>query len=500
MTEQAAQRRERGPSEPRFEQFFDLCREMLCFASYDGYFTLVNNAFVKALGYTKSELLSRPFVDFVHPEDIASTQAELKHLGKGFESIDFVNRYLDRHGRYRWLEWSARPFQGEIYAVARDITESRNALDALRESEQRFRELAEHIREVFYVYDGSLTQPQYVSPAFEEIWGRRADELYSDPSIWIESIVDKDRRRVVRARESANETGYEVRYAIVRADGSLRFIWDLSFPIHSDGGQIVRVVGIAEDITARRRAEDQVRQRESELAHVARLTTMGEMASGIAHELNQPLSAISIHAESGRLGLMRGDRERVVEDLQSIARQTERAGQILRRLRDFVRRHEPSTCLLSLGDVVREVVEFLEFELEAKDIRVQVEVEPTAMVDGDRIQLQQVVMNLVQNAIQAVGGGESRTIVVRVSACDADDDFPDSVCVSVEDRGPGIAEGLLDRVFEPFFTTKPGGLGIGLSISQSIVEAHGGRICATTPGEGGSVFRFSLPNCSKTDD
>lgn len=474
----------------RFDLFFDLCREMLCFAGLDGYFKRVNPAFERNLGHSSDVLLSKPFVEFVHPDDRAATIQELAGLRRGRDTTMFENRYLCANGSYCWLEWSARAVAGdEVYAVARNITESREAREALQESEQRFRQLAETIREVFYVVKADCSQVLYVSPAFEDIWQQSSESLYADPKMWLQCIRgDRDRERVAELFGQLLDVGtYEAEYTIERKDGTCRRIWDRAFTVLDDDGSVIRVVGIAEDVTARREAEDRARQRESELAHVARLTTLGELASGIAHELNQPLSAISIQSESCRLALGVNRIERALEDLDAIALQTQRAGQIMRRLRHFVRRRDPITTAVDVNQVVTDVVRFVEYQTNANSIDIEIIQASVPRVSGDPIQLQQVVLNLVQNAIHAVSGTEHPEIVIEI------DHAGKAVTIAVRDRGPGVTGEELERIFEPFYTTKSSGIGIGLPISQSIVEGHGGRLIAANRPCGGMEFRIELP-------
>ncbi|MEM7262653.1 MAG: PAS domain S-box protein, partial [Planctomycetota bacterium] len=337
-----------GPNdaEARYEQFFLLCKDLLCFAGTDGYFQQVNPAFTETLGFSEQELLSRPFLDFVHPDDRESTISEIANLDAGRDTVAFTNRYRCKDGRLLWLEWSARPTaSGAVFAVARDVTANREAVTALRESEQRFRELAEHIREVFYVFDAHGQELLYVSPAFESVWGFPTDDFYSDPSTRFRSIgCSQERARVENAWKLSclRERDFDLEYSIVRPDGGVRWVRDRCYPIVIDS-VLTKIVGIAANITARREAEEAARARSTELAHVARLSTMGELASGIAHELNQPLSAISIHAETCRMQLANQKAETALEDVDAITAQTERAARVLRRLRAFVRKHEPTT-------------------------------------------------------------------------------------------------------------------------------------------------------------
>jgi hypothetical protein len=265
------------------------------------------------------------------------------------------------------------------------------------------------------------------------------------------------------------------------------------FPIQNERGEVYRIAGICEDITERKRAEQMARQHEAELAHAWRISAMGEMTSGIAHELNQPLFSIMAYAEACRIRMQSGsgNPDEVVQDLGRITAAAERAGSIIQRLRNFIRRREPKRSTFDVNTLIGEAMPFV--EAQARERRVQVRLKagpdmPTVL--GDSILIQQVILNLARNAIEAMEGvrAEDRRLVIqaRRAGCDA-------VEVVVRDNGPGMSDELMQRLFEPFFTTKPAGLGLGLSISHSIIEANGGHLVAKRNADRGMTFRFTLP-------
>jgi PAS domain S-box-containing protein len=248
----------------------------------------------------------------------------------------------------------------------------------------------------------------------------------------------------------------------------------------------------ARDITAVRRAEQDARQHQAELVHVCRLSTMGEVATGMAHELNQPLSAIANYANgaSRRLQGGVGDPGELVEAMGQIATQARRASEIIRRLRALVGRQPPSRSEADLNQLVREVCSFVEFETAKLEVQISLDLALGRIpVDVDLVQIEQVLLNLVRNALDALeevpAGGRALTIRTGLCAVDAE--------VQVEDNGPGIPPERMARLFEPFFTTKGNGMGMGLAISQTIIEGHEGRIWAdSTPGRS-TVFHLTLP-------
>ncbi len=251
-------------------------------------------------------------------------------------------------------------------------------------------------------------------------------------------------------------------------------------------------VGLVRDISDRRRSEERMRLRLNELAHASRLLELGEMTSGIAHEINQPLTAIVSFAEAGLRMLEPGAGEPALvrEALGQIIAQGQRAAEIIQRLRQFTRKGAIERRPLDLNQTLRDVLALLGHELRRGEVQVGLELaEPLPPVAADRIQIEQVLVNLVRNASEAVAArplGERRVGLATAAR-------GETVEVAVSDSGKGLPEGAAGRLFQPFFTTKADGLGVGLAISRSIIESHGGRLWAEPAGGGGACFRFTLP-------
>jgi len=296
--------------------------------------------------------------------------------------------------------------------------------------------------------------------------------------------------RGIRAVMTNRRDHFHLEYA---SEGPAGKRW---FAVHSTrfaGPGPARVVVAHEDITERKYAEEQARQRQAELAHVARVSTMGEMATGLAHELNQPLAAIVSYAKGCIRRMRSGSAEEgdLLGALEQISRQAVRASEIIRRLRRFVRRGPPRRDRVGVNDLVREAVAFAEPESQQREIPVRLRLEQNLpAVEVDRIQVEQVILNLIRNGFEAIGGSETpeRVVDIRTAA-----DGAHRVHVAVSDSGRGLSADIAGRVFDQFFSTKRDGLGMGLSISKSIIEAHGGRLWATPNREWGTTFEFSLP-------
>lgn len=282
-------------------------------------------------------------------------------------------------------------------------------------------------------------------------------------------------------------------FRIVGMRGDARWLEMHAFPLRDASGRIIALTGIARDITERKQAEEQTGRHQAELARVSRLSTMGEMASGIAHELNQPLSAIANYAQGSIRRIRSGaiSQEELLEALEQVLDQAERAGHIIRHVRNFVRKREPNWSIVDLNAAVREICVFTEPEARQNCITIDTELAPQLpLVRADNIEIQQVILNLVRNAIEAMTDPAIKNRKLMLRTCVVNEG---TVEVGVSDTGPGISSKIVEQVFDPFFTTKIGGMGMGLSISRSIVEAHGGRLWVTENPERGVTFKFTLP-------
>lgn len=368
---------------------------------------------------------------------------------------------------------------------------------ALRESEERFRQLAEHIREVFWVYGVEEKRILYVSPTYEDVWGRSVHELYQRPLNWFESIHPDDQPRIQTAY--LNRLGASAQavlndeYRIVRPDGSIRWIWDRGFPIYDSTGKLYRIAGLAEDMTTRKLAEDQLRRQQVELAKMSRLSLAVELASSLAHELNQPLAAIVAYTQAC-MNLLRqdaADPRQLTSTLAEVVKQGFRASEIIRHLRELVQKQPIIQSWLDLNDLIRAVIHYAQLELRQSGVTLHLNLtDSLPTVFADNIQVQLVVLYLLRNALEAMIGMSDgpRELTLHTALTDAD-----TVMVTVSDTGPGLSAAAAERLFQPFFTTKPGGMGLSLSVSRSLIEAQGGQLWATPNPQGGVSFHFTLP-------
>jgi PAS domain S-box-containing protein len=306
-------------------------------------------------------------------------------------------------------------------------------------------------------------------------------------------IHPDDRSQVVSLVQHAQEDGipFEADFRVL-SNGTERWIAAKGQSVGNAPGGAMRRMGALTDITARKKAELEAQRHRDELAHVSRVSMMGQLASALAHELNQPLGAILRNAEAAELFLQASppDLHEVRAILADIRKDDRRAGEVIDRMRALLKRRESQWSALDLNSIVEEVAGLLRFDGEARRVKLTLELALSAPpIRGDRVQVQQVLLNLIINAMDAVNGCEAgkRCVAVRVRPRNAE------VEVAVSDAGHGIPAENLKRLFEPFFTTKPSGMGLGLAISHTIIQAHGGRLWAENNLDCGATFRFTLP-------
>ncbi len=362
----------------------------------------------------------------------------------------------------------------------------------LRESEERFRQLAENIQEVFWMTANN--QILYVSPAYERIWGRTRSSLYESPRSWLDAIHPDDRAQVLRAAKAIQAGGsYDEMYRIQRPDGAVRWIHDHAFPVRGVKGEIVRIVGTAEDITERRQLEEQYFQAQ-------KMEAIGQLAGGVAHDFNNLLTVIQGY---GSL-LLQGDQtlDETAIAAKEIVRAAERAANLTRQLLAFSRRQVMQPQSLDLNETVTALTTMLQRILGA-DVRLQLNAHQSPlMTHADAGMLDQVLMNLVLNACDAMPEGGQIVIETTEKSFTRNEagTIPDArpgryVSLRVTDTGCGISPENLSRIFDPFFTTKqPGkGTGLGLATVFGIIKQHNGWIQVDSEVGRGTTFQIFLP-------
>jgi C4-dicarboxylate-specific signal transduction histidine kinase len=283
-----------------------------------------------------------------------------------------------------------------------------------------------------------------------------------------------------------------LQFQTVSETGERRWMETHAAPLRDRNGEIVALLGITRDIHDRKMAEERIRQHQLDLEHVCRVSTLGEMSSTLAHELNQPLCAISSYAQACVHLLQTNSMQaKILSDtLDKVVSEAERASSIIARLREWVRKKAPDRRSVTVDRLIHEVTETIRPELDVNAVSLKNEIDshlPSVYVDP--IQIEQVIINLERNALEAMRGTRNgRELIVRASTRNSD-----MIEIAVCDNGPGVPETLTDRIFDSYFTTKRDGMGLGLSIARTIIESHGGAICYRTRESGGAVFRLTLP-------
>lgn len=378
-------------------------------------------------------------------------------------------------------------------AVISDMTEQQRQSSQMRDSEARFREMAESSPLAIW-RAGRDMSCTYVNSEFLRFSGRDASQMLGQR--WADLMHPDDRERGygVWAGAFARREPFSFEAQFRRADGQYRLMLATGRPILTEkADEFGGYVGTCVDLTDIRRAQEASELHRTELANALRLATMDQMTAGLAHELHQPLAAISAATGAALRELSGGRRDsaRVTEMVDEARQQALRAGTLLGHMRDFIRKEPNVTEELSLNELVSPVVELVRREALRLGITLDValadELPPTT---GHRIELQQVLINLAQNGFRAMHGAEEEQRVLRIETSYAAGDW---VCVTVSDRGHGFTPEVAREMFDVFFTTRPDGLGMGLAISRSIVEAHGGTLTAAPGAEGGATFRMLLP-------
>ena len=476
----------------------------------DGSADFVNHRWIEYVGVPAEQILEWGFLAFYHPDDIPSMVAIWKHDLEHSDRTWLKGRIRGADGAYRWFYFSGRKItdgNGVVrwFGVNVDIEDLQRAEDALKASESALRESEAALRESEHRLNLAInTVPAMIwsttPDGMLDFWNQILGDYVGLPleeglGVGYYQIFHPDDVELLRSTWEgvlASRTPQPVDGRVKRFDGVYRWCALRQSPLIDAAGNVIKWYGVFIDIDDRRRAEEELRQTQSDLAHVARMMTMGELAVSIAHEVNQPLMAIVTNAgtclrwlDDTKLDIemARQAAERIVED-------GHRAGDIVTSIRSLARKSAPDVQPVGLEELIREVLDLLNGEVRARGVTTRLDFgHVSTEIMGDRTQLQQVVMNLVMNAVEAMSQVVSGPRLLTVSTASG----TDYVEVSIIDTGTGLKDNDKERVFGAFVTTKPEGIGMGLSICRSIVEAHDGRIWASDNLPNGSAFRFTLP-------
>jgi PAS domain S-box-containing protein len=527
-------------SEQRWRSLTEALPQLVWSAAPDGACDYFSTQWTQYTGVAESELLGWRWMDVLHPDDRQGTRQFWTDSVAGRRAYDVEYRVRRHDGVYGWFKTRGVPIRDsndnivKWFGTCTDITDGKRAEEALRQSEQELRKIgnelekkvaertAELRRSEAYLREreANLEEAQRLahvghweqdldtdrfncSNETYRIFGLRPQETGVTRALVRELIHPDDLERVTQAAMSAQHGGppYDEEYRVVRPNGEVRIVHSRGDVMRDESGRPRRRFGTLQDITERRRAEDDLRESERryreaqmELAHVNRVATMGQLTASIAHEVSQPIAAAATSADAGLrwLAAQPPDLKEARDAFDHIIKAGNQASEVIGRIRALIKKVPARKASLDINETILETIALTRSELRRHCILLQTELtNGLPGIWGDRVQLQQVILNLIMNAIEAMSevSEGSRKLLISTSQGGT----PEGVIVSVRDSGPGLKPESLDRLFDPFYTTKPDGMGMGLSICRSITEAHGGRLWATANATRGAVFQFTLP-------
>lgn len=494
-----------GATESRLAAIVNSSEDAIIGETLDGVVTDWNPGAAKILGYTAAEMIGRPISLLLAPGHENETTRILDRVRRGerVEHFETVRRRKD--GRIIDVSLTISPVWDEhgrligASKVARDITEARRARAALSEREAHLQSVLDTVPDAMIVIDAqgimqsfSATAERLFGYAAPEAIGRNVKILMPSPyreqhDAYLDRYKRTGERRII---------GIGRLVVGQRKDGS-------TFPMELAVGEMRSgerrfFTGFVRDLTERQQTQKRLQELQSELIHMSRFTALGEMASTLAHELNQPLTAVASYLKGARrlLDGQRSDDLALVRGaVENAAEQALRAGQIIRRLREFVARGESDRQVEDLRKLIEEAGALALVGVKETGVRVTYDFDSKAQfVLADKVQIQQVLLNLLRNAIEAMQETERKQLTLSSQLVDAE-----TVEITVTDTGTGIAPEIAAQLFQPFVTSKRHGMGVGLSISRTIVEAHGGKLSAEDNPGGGTVFRMTLRAVDKEE-
>jgi two-component system sensor kinase FixL len=488
-------------SEELYRYTVELSQQMAWTADPDGTILTVSGRFGELTGLASDTSPHEGWLRSMHRDDADRVLAHWRAaIADGRPtSVDFRMRLAD--GSFRTFRARAAPRFDEAgkvmrwYGTTEDIEAQTQADAERRLAEERYRLAAHATNDAVWDLDLVSGRIEWTASPTGFFGYRDTSELNS-MSWWKDSIHPEERESVAAgftAVVDGSGTHWSDSYRFRRADGGYAHVYDQGYVVRDSRGNGLRAVGAMADVTDRQRAEAELRRMQSELIHVSRLSAMGAMASTLAHEINQPLTAVSNYVSGCRRlldGVSGQSVAAIAEALEAGEAAAQRAGNIVRRLRELVARGNVSVRAEDLTRLIRDACEIALVDARLQGISWRVRAgQGVHWVYADRVQIQQVLINLIRNAVQALADQPTRMLIIGARA------RPDEnkVEISVADTGPGFADGVEEALFAPFRSTKAEGMGIGLSISRTIVEAHGGKIWAERRKRGGTIFRFTLP-------
>jgi PAS domain S-box-containing protein len=462
----------------------------------DGSVDFINQRALESFGLSIEDARGWGWRSTVHPDDLERFVGAWHAALAAGEPMESEARLRRADGEYHW--WLIRnvPLRDELgniikwYGTAIEIEDRKRAEETLRRSESYLAEAQRLTRTGSWVWRVAGSGAVHLSEEWYRIYGFDPEEGMPGWEQRLQRIHPEDRGKWQGAidRAISEKSDYEKEFRILLPDGTIKYIRTVGHPVLNASGDLVQFVGSSMDITASKRAEEA----QADLAHISRVTTMGELTASLAHEVNQPIAAAVTDASTCLRWLNRDhpDVEEAREAAARIVKDATRAAQIISRTRMLFKKGTPQWDLVDINEIIREMVSLMRSEVTQHSISVRTELaENIPQITGDRVQLQQVFMNLMINAIDAMKDMDG-TRDLTISSLRAENE---QLMVSISDTGVGIPPQQADQIFNAFFTTKPHGTGMGLRISRSIVESHGGRLWAADNSPRGASFHLTLP-------
>jgi PAS domain S-box-containing protein len=491
--------RTRRQTEQRWRTAFENSAIGIFMADSAGRYVAANRAFLDMLGYTASELYRLSVLEATFEGDRKANLELINELMAGErQHFQMEKRYCRKDRSLVWVRSNVVLVPGiglkEPFwmSVVEDITQRKLAEDKLRASERSLRELTETIPQMLWSTDADGAN-DYCNQRMLEYTGLSAEEVRG--SGWKKAVHPDDVEKLVEAWKVAVSMGqpfqYEFRWFRV-TEGIYRWCITSGLPLRDQRGRIVKWFGTVVDLHDWKQTQQALQTTQMELARVSRMTTMGELAASIAHEVNQPLTAVINNSNACRRLLADNKLDPGVLQcaLEQIVAEATRAASVIARIRAFITKAPPERNRLDINEIIQEVLPLTARELDKNEVQLVLQLtEALPTVLGDRVQLQQVLLNLIVNAIEAMTIVKNRP---RLLCVQSQVDQLGDVLVAVRDSGAGLNSDA-DLVFTPFFTTKAHGMGLGLSISRSLIQGHGGRLWIEPNSPHGTVFCFTLP-------